>query len=134
MHRRLSVRVRAHHHIYKCASVSAGSDIIFHTDISPEAVIYPSLSLFIFLLPPPSSPSSLLHAALQSGPQINRVHSVQAHSVTVFNHGPQKSSLENPAHCSYRTGDTNHTQQHFCTAKDTHTHTRMHRGDKLDQS
>lgn len=97
------------------------SAILFHTERSPEAIVYPSLSLFIFLLPP----STLAPPCCSPvWPQINRVHSVQTHLETIFNHWPQKGPLENPVKCSYRPEHTKkRVPRHVCAhlPKDTKT-------------
>lgn len=110
-------------HFHACVHVCARSSIFLHTQRSPEAAIYPCLSLFIFLLPPSPLPPPCCSPVW---PQINRVHSVQTHSVTIFNHWPQKGPLESPAYCSYRRGHAKSPHAHtpMYTSKDTHTHTR----------
>ena len=52
-------------------------------------------------------------------PQINRVHSVQTHSVTVFNHRVQKSPLERSGPLQLQTG----TQKKASTATRAHAYT-----------
>lgn len=101
-----------HLHIHMCICVCARSDNLFHTQRSPEAVIYPRLSLFIFLLPASPLPPPCCSPVW---PQINRVHSVQTHSVTTFNHQLQKGPLRSTAHCSYRYGHAKCPEQHLHT-------------------
>lgn len=100
-----------------CVCVCAISYPLPHTQRSPEAVIYPSLSLFIFLpLPHPS-----VHPCRSTvWPQINRVH-----SDTLSNHiqllATEKSSgepcplqLQNGTHeASAATRARVHTHEHM---------------------
>lgn len=109
-------------HVFVCALA-----ISFHTHRDLQRQSFIPAYHFSFFFPSPIHPS--VHAALQSG--LKLIECTQTHSVTIFNYWLQKSPLESPAHCSYRTGCTKRPRQHVHAS--THTHTQAHDDDKLDQ-